>query len=39
MGNVAKIVLGVLAITGGTFLILVIREFGRFIEDISPYDW
>lgn len=31
MGNVAKIVVGVLAI-GGTFFILLIREFGKFID-------
>ena len=36
MGNVAKIVVGVLAI-GGT--ILLIREFGEFIDEVSPYNW
>ena len=39
MGNVAKIVLGVLAIAGGTFFILLIREFGKFIDEVSPYNW
>ena len=38
MGNVAKIVVGVLAI-GGTFFILLIREFGKFIDEVSPYNW
>lgn len=38
MGNVAKIVVGVLAI-GGTFFILLIREFGEFIDEVSPYNW
>ena len=38
MGNVAKIVVGVLAI-GGTFFILLIREFGEFIDKVSPYNW
>lgn len=38
MGNVAKIVEGVLAI-GGTFFILLIREFGEFIDKVSPYNW
>ena len=36
MGNVAKIVVGELAI-GGTFFILLIREFGKFIDEVSPY--
>ena len=35
MGNVAKIVVGVLAI-GGTFFILLIRAFGEFIDEVSP---
>ena len=35
---VAKIVVGVLAI-GGTFFILLIREFGEFIDEVSPYNW
>jgi len=38
MGNVAKIVAGVLAI-GGIFFILLIREFGKFIDEVSPYNW
>lgn len=38
MGNVAKIVVGVLAI-GGTFFILLIREFGKFIDEVSPYNY
>lgn len=38
MGNVAKIVVGVLAI-GGTFFILLVREFGKFIDEVSPYNW
>ena len=37
MGNVAKIVVGVLAI-GGTFFILLIREFGKFIDEVS-HNW
>lgn len=31
-------VVGVLAI-GGTFFILLIREFGKFIDEVSPYNW
>ena len=38
MGNVAKIVVGVLAI-GGTFCILLMREFGESIDEVSPYNW
>ena len=38
MGNVAKIVVGVFAI-GGIFFILLIREFGKFIDEVSPYNW
>lgn len=38
MGNVAKIVVGVLAI-GGICFILLIREFGKFIDEVSPYNW
>ena len=24
---------------GGTFFILLIREFGKFIDEVSPYNW
>lgn len=37
-GECSKIVVGVLAI-GGTFFILLIREFGEFIDKVSPYNW
>lgn len=39
MKTFVVIILWVLTITGGTFFILLIREFGKFIDEVSPYNW